>query len=622
MKTKLLKSLLTIACLLCSIGIQAHDFEVDGVYFNITNETEKTVEVTYKGSYYYEYFNEYTGSVIIPNSVTFNSVTYNVTEIANDAFYECSGLISITIPNSVTEIGNNAFCYSGLTSIIIPNSVTSIDYYAFRCCTGLTSITIENGNTVYDSRENCNAIIETATNTLIAGCKNTVIPNTIKTIGSNAFNECKTLTSISIPESVTEIGDYAFANCTGLTEVTIPNSVISIGKSAFSRCTGLTEVTVPKSVISIYDYAFYGCSKLTFVTIHNGITSLSNYIFKDCTSMTSITLPNSISSLGNSVFENCKSLRSITVPESVTEIGEACFYNSGLYEMVVKASTPPTLYSSNTFEGIYKSIPVYVPAGCEEAYRSADYWSEFTNIQEITIPDVIATSLTLDNEVLEMYPGDAVQLTATILPDNTTNKVVTWTSSDNEVATVDENGNVTAVSIGSATITATTTDGSNLTATCEVTVVQKMVKLTMQNSYYNNVIFFLLPGTEQKIQIVNIDPMFVLNTVMFNDENVTEQLVDGVYTTPALEEDAVINISYDIPTAEDTPMQNSRIKAYGYRGDVVVVGCERGESIAIYDVDGILLRTIFATSNTMRIAMPTDAVYVVKVADAAVKVAL
>ncbi|MBR3951509.1 MAG: hypothetical protein IKJ79_06370, partial [Bacteroidaceae bacterium] len=129
-------------------------------------------------------------------------------------------------------------------------------------------------------------------------------------------------------------------------------------------------------------------------------------------------------------------------------------------------------------------------------------------------------------------------------------------------------------------------------------------------------------GTEQKIKIVDTDARFVLNTVMFNDENVTEQLVDGVYTTPALEEDAVINISYDIPTAQNAPMHNSRIKAYGHRGDVVVAGCERGESIAIYDVDGVLLRTMFATSDTMRIAMPTDAVYVVKVADAAVKVAL
>ena len=148
------------------------------------------------------------------------------------------------------------------------------------------------------------------------------------------------------------------------------------------------------------------------------------------------------------------------------------------------------------------------------------------------------------------------------------------------------------------------------------------VELTMQNSYYNNVIFFLPTGTEQKIKIVDTDARFVLNTVMFNDENVTEQLVDGVYTTPALEEDAVINISYDIPTAQNAPMHNSRIKAYGHRGDVVVAGCERGESIAIYDVDGVLLRTIYATSDTMRIAMPTDAVYVVKVADAAVKVAL
>ena len=163
---------------------------------------------------------------------------------------------------------------------------------------------------------------------------------------------------------------------------------------------------------------------------------------------------------------------------------------------------------------------------------------------------------------------------------------------------------------------------NNTTTVTGPAVESNEVELTMQNSYYNNVIFFLPTGTVQKIKIVDTDARFVLNTVMFNDENVTEQLVDGVYTTPALEEDAVINISYDIPTAQNAPMHNSRIKAYGHRGDVVVAGCERGESIAIYDVDGVLLRTIYATSDTMRIAMPTDAVYVVKVADAAVKVAL
>ncbi|MBQ5750905.1 MAG: hypothetical protein IIV86_06215 [Bacteroidaceae bacterium] len=148
------------------------------------------------------------------------------------------------------------------------------------------------------------------------------------------------------------------------------------------------------------------------------------------------------------------------------------------------------------------------------------------------------------------------------------------------------------------------------------------VELLVQNSYYNNLTLYLTKGATQKLKIESTDEYFELNTILFNGEDVTEDFVEGVYTTPAIEENSVLNISFTIPTAQDAPMQNSRIKAYGYRGDVVVTGCERGESIAVYDVDGVLLRTMFATSDTMRIAMPTDAVYVVKVADAAVKVAL
>ena len=148
------------------------------------------------------------------------------------------------------------------------------------------------------------------------------------------------------------------------------------------------------------------------------------------------------------------------------------------------------------------------------------------------------------------------------------------------------------------------------------------VELLVQNSYYNNLTLYLTKGDTQKLKIEQTDDYFVLNTILFNGEDVTEEFVEGVYTTPAIEENSVLNISFTIPTAQNAPMQNSRIKAYGPRGDVVVAGCERGESIAVYDVDGVLLRTMYATSDTMRIAMPTDAVYVVKVADTAVKVAL
>ena len=173
-------------------------------------------------------------NTIIPNSVT---------KIGDFAFGACTGLTSIVIPNSVTEIGHYAFYYcTGLTSIDIPNSVTEIGYGVFEDCPGLTSIVVESGNPRYDSRNNCNAIIETADNTLIYGCKNTTIPNSVTTIDDYAFSGCDGLTSIVIPNSVTSIGYEAFANCTGLTSIVIPNSVTSIGDSAFYDCGRLTDV--------------------------------------------------------------------------------------------------------------------------------------------------------------------------------------------------------------------------------------------------------------------------------------------------------------------------------------------------------------------------------------------
>ena len=205
-------------------------------------------------------------NAIIPNTVPYNGTELPVTSIGNDAFHRCFSLTSVTIPNSVTRIGQGAFwgC-SSLTSIAIPNSVTSISWSAFYGCSSLTSITIPNSVTMiqsnvfcrcssltsiiveasnarYDSRNNCNAIINTAKNTLITGCRTTIIPNTVTTIGWGAFDGCSSLTSITIPNSVTSIEPYAFENCSSLISITIPNSVTSIREKAFDSCNSLQNI--------------------------------------------------------------------------------------------------------------------------------------------------------------------------------------------------------------------------------------------------------------------------------------------------------------------------------------------------------------------------------------------
>lgn len=224
-----IKSILCAVISMLSLTAYAYDCEDDGIYYNL-NVSNKTASVT-SGD------NKYTGSVTIPETIMYNGDSYSVTSIGQDAFYSCNSLTSITISNSVTCIGWAAFanCKSltsitipnsvtcirdwafynctGLTSITIPNSVTSIGYRAFGYCFGLASIIVESGNAMYDSRNDCNALIETETNTLIIGCKNTIIPNSVTSIGHDAFKMCSDLTTITIPNSVTSIGQSAFYGC-------------------------------------------------------------------------------------------------------------------------------------------------------------------------------------------------------------------------------------------------------------------------------------------------------------------------------------------------------------------------------------------------------------------------
>lgn len=371
-------------------------------------------------------------SVDIPNSLT---------SIGDLAFSACSGLTNVTIPNSVASIGRQSFkSCSGLKSIYIPNTLTSIGNEAFQGCNKLNSIIVASENTVFDSRDNCNAIIETSTNTLILGCMGTTIPATIMKIGDSSFSSTH-ITSISIPNSVTSIGDYAFSSCEYLSLITFPNSVTHIGDNAFSYCNQLKSITFPNSITSIGYYAFKNCYRLESVFIPSSLTEIGFGAFMECANLnsividasnpvydsrdncnaivetstntllmaskettipetitkignnafdgysnyTSISIPNSVKSIGGGAFAYCRGLTSIIIPNSITSIGSYAFQGcNSLCDVYCMATEIPDTNYGNQFQGVnLNNASLYVPVGCKNKYSSVEPWKSFGNIEEI-----------------------------------------------------------------------------------------------------------------------------------------------------------------------------------------------------------------------------------------------
>ena len=340
-------TLLIIAVLLCSISANAYDFEVDGIYYNITSNYNLTVEVTRGND------GTYSGTVTIPSSVECNSKTYSVTSIGDEAFRFCRDLTSITIPNSVTSIGKHAFsdCI-GLTSITIPNSVTSIEENAFAACNNITSIDI---------------------------------PHSVTRIENEAFYACYELTSIIIGNSVKYIGEHAFYNCSLLRLVInfsdldikkvrkshgyvgyyadkIINADEQIGDFFFRTDTDGnnylsgyigddTELSLPNDYkgmnYKIESNVFYECENLTDITIPNSVTSIGKEAFYDCTGLTTITIPNSVTNIGSSAFRGCSNLAYVFIPNSVTNIEDYVFYDCPSLELVINFSDLNVDYSAD-----------------------------------------------------------------------------------------------------------------------------------------------------------------------------------------------------------------------------------------------------------------------------------
>jgi surface protein len=395
--------------------------------------------------------------------ITSVDIPTSVTKIDAEAFSYCRKLEKADIPNTVTAIGAYAFDHCAFTSVVIPSSVRAMgEYYnrnPFTGCPNIQSITVEAGNEVFDSRENCNAIIEKASNTIFTGCSNTVIPRSVKAIADYAYYGCIGLTALMIPSNIESIASQSFARCSNLAtiQVELDNPVYDsrigcnaiVEKATNKLVLGCKNTFVPTSVTTIGEYSFYG-SGIAAINIPDNVKEIEGYAFMSCEALSSVRLPSELTELSTAVFYGCTSLKTLEIPETVTRIGDLAFQDGDLESIVIPSNvtivdfqgfidnknlqsvtfgqsvstfghlafyrcdkirtitsyikTPPVATEAHFGSAVYEQATLYVPYGTRERYLAMEGWNQFQNIVEMpnTEPEPYGV-LTGDNTTLRLY---------------------------------------------------------------------------------------------------------------------------------------------------------------------------------------------------------------------------
>ena len=459
-----------------------------------------------------------------------------INSVGSSAFYGCTGLTKVTLSDNLTALSNKLFCNcSGLPEFVIPKSVATIGSDAFYGCTGIKKLTIADSETPLQLAA---TISSWTLDTLYLGrdlsynyttspfshssqtLKSVTISNNVTTLGNNMFENCTGLTEVVIPGSVNSIGKKTFYGCTGLQKVNIPENVTSLNDYVFGGCSSLTEIVIPSSVTTIGNYAFNSCSgikKLTIadsetplqigannsswaldtlylgrdlsysyspfssrktlksVTMSNNVTTLGSNMFENCTGLTEVVIPNSVDSIGEKTFYGCTGITALTIGGNVADIAALAFYScNNIKSVYAYPEVTPTIQSS-TFSCESKAT-LHVVKGCETLYSEHEFWSEFFQIvgDLRSLNYVVPERVELDKEEVFAVVTDTIILSATLYPENATEKEVVWSVENDElvdIVAIDAlSVKVIAQKEGETTVTATSVDGSNLTATCRIVI--------------------------------------------------------------------------------------------------------------------------------------------------------
>ena len=404
MKHHYMKAVVAAVCMLPLCQVSASDFEKDGVYYNITSSSAKTVSVVASPSDAL-----YSGVVTIPATVENGGSTYTVNAIAAEAFSGCVNLTGVSIGSEVTTIYWRAFygC-EALGELVIPDNVTSLprrsnfsyEAYseAFAGCTSLESVTIgkrvaEMGTGVFKGctslktvtiKDGCSVIGDEC----FSGCSklpSVEIPSSVVSIGNEAFLECVELKGIAIPVGTSKIGDSAFKGCTAMTEATVGDDVESIGAQAFYGCTKLRNVTLGENLRTIYYRAFMNCTDLEEIVIPDYVARLprrSNFsyeayseAFAGCTALTTVTLGKRIAEMGEGVFAGCSNIKVINIKDGCSVIGTTCFKDSKAIETINMECSDVPAVSDNSFANYVATL--YVPTASIADYEAHEVWGKF-----------------------------------------------------------------------------------------------------------------------------------------------------------------------------------------------------------------------------------------------------